>query len=168
MSRPEFLRKTVDLIDRAALNHVVPEVRAAVLERFVEDWRHHAAAPMLVELGDTLHDLVTAAAGLYEEDTSLLQALRDEKVEDLDDLKLLIAKADAYQKIEDLSPHSEIAEVVKWVEGLKKSVDDAEEGAASAEELRAEIEALKTALKNVIDERDAAEAKVKAMREIVA
>ena len=167
MPRPEFLRKTVDLIDRAALNHVVPEVRAGVLERFVEDWRHHAAAPMLVELGDTLHTLVTAA-GLYAEDTDLLQALRDEKVEDLDDLKLLIAKADAYQQIEALSPHSEIAEVVKWVEGLKKSVDDAEEGAASAEELRAEIERLETALKNVTDERDAAEAKVKAMREIVA
>lgn len=166
MARPEFLRKTVDLIDRAALNHVVPEVRAGVLERFVQDWRHHAAAPMLVELGDILHDLVTAA-GLYEEDTSLLQALRDEKVEDLDDLKLLIAKADAYQKIEDLSPHSEIAEVVKWVESLKKSVDDAE-SEATAEELRAEIERLETALKNVTDERDAAEAKVKAMREIVA
>jgi len=167
MSRPEFLRKTVDLIDRAALNHVVPEVRAGVLERFVEDWRHHAAAPMLVELGDTLHELVTAA-GLYEEDTSLLQALRDEKVEDLDDLKLLIAKADAYDKIEALSPHSEVGKVVEWVEGLKKSVDDAEESEASAEELRAEIERLETALKNVTDERDAAEAKVKAVREIVA
>lgn len=167
MSRPEFLRKTVDLIDRAALNHVVPEVRAAVLERFVEDWRHHAAAPMLVELGDTLHELVTAA-GLYEADTKLLKFLLDKGVEDLADAQSLVRAAAAFDKIEALSPHSDPEKVVKWVEGLKKSVDDAEEGAASAEELRTEIERLETALKNVTDERDAAEAKVKAVREIVA
>jgi len=150
MSRPEFLRKTVDLIDRAALNHVVPEVRAGVLERFVEDWRHHAAAPMLVELGDTLHTLVTAA-GLYEEDTDLLQALRDEKVEDMDDLKILIAKAAAFDKIEALSPHSDPEKVVEWVESLKAQVANAQEGCADAERRARE-----------------AEAKVKAVREIVA
>lgn len=92
-ARHPFLRKTVDLIDRAALNHVDPAVRQEVLERFVQDFQRHATGPM-VEIGQVLENLV-ACAGFDEQHTDLVNWLRTEHdVADLDDLK---AKVEEWQ-----------------------------------------------------------------------
>jgi len=86
--RPDFLRKTVDVIDRA---HPDAEER---LRRFVQDWQHHAKAGMLVELGDTLAYLVEGIGHDPEE-----QTVGEAKIAIVDDI---LAKVPGLDDVEDI------------------------------------------------------------------
>ena len=142
-ARHPFLRKTVDLIDRAALNHVDPAVRQAVLERFVQDFQRHATGPM-VELGRVLGELVDAA-GFDEEDSAINLWLRKEhSIEDLDGLKDAIEE----WKAEGAMPQ-EADDIVKAAEENDLDADGIRTLWKEREDLAAKVAALEARLSKI-------------------
>lgn len=140
-ARHPFLRKTVDLIDRAALNHVDPAVRQEVIERFVQDFQRHATGPM-VEIGRVLGELVDAA-GFDEEDSAVNKWLREEhSIEDLDDLKDAIKE----WKAEGLPDEDSVALLTTAGELDVSSADDLRELVKERADLTARVTALETRL----------------------
>lgn len=161
--RSEFLRRTVDMIDRAALNHDQVDVRMAVLDRFVQDWKHRAHAPMLIELGEVLGDLVAHAgfdetsdeAKEWKEKAQIVDDLISKVtgIHDTDDLDWRKVKV-VYQFVHDLAEHFDTDPDADGIEEMRDKLlgDD-----RSDEELHAEVEGLKGELDEVKKERDAAE-----------
>ena len=86
--RSPFLRRTVDMIDRAEMEG---EDALERLHRFVQDWQHHARAPMLVELGDVLAWLTETLPGsdVFED---LLHDISMAGVKDITDAEDIVAR----------------------------------------------------------------------------
>lgn len=141
--RPDFLRKTVDMIDRSDCD---AESR---LRRFVQDWQHHARAKMLVELGETLAWLVEGVGP----DTEALQEA-NERAKVVDEI---LAKVPGFDEVDDLDPEY-LCDVMTFLHALgeeygtetdtggikalrKKLIDDRPAEGESVDEVRAELKA---------------------------
>jgi hypothetical protein len=92
--RADFLRRTVDVIDRADLEGVAAVDR---LRRFVQDWQHHAKASAFVELGEALAFLVDAVGKDTEEEETVGEA----KIKVVDDI---LAKVPGFDNLDDINP----------------------------------------------------------------
>lgn len=151
--RPDFLRKTVDMIDRSDCD---AEDR---LRRFVQDWQHHAKAGMLVELGNTLAFLVEGIGQDPEEQTvgEAKIAIVDDilaKVPGLDEVDDIKADhlVDAFSLLEALAEEYEVRTGwqgypelrTKLIENRVKADDQSDRVSA----LEAEVEALKAEIRN--------------------
>jgi len=149
--RPDFLRKTVDMIDRSDCD---AEDR---LRRFVQDWQHHAKAGMLVELGDTLAYLVEGIGHDPEEQTvgEAKIAIVDDilaKVPGLDDVDDIKADhlVDAFSLLEALAEEYEVRTGWQGYPELRtKLIEDrvkADDAPDTIDALKAEVETLKKEL----------------------
>lgn len=154
--RPDFLRKTVDMIDRSDCD---PEDR---LRRFVQDWQHHAKAGMLVELGDTLASLVE---GIGPDVEALEEA--EKRAGIVDDI---LAKVPGFDKVEDLDPEY-LCDVMTFLHALgetyeeptdtdgikklrKKLIDERPAEGESVAEVRAELKACEDEKRKIETDRD--------------
>lgn len=151
--RPDFLRKTVDVIDRA---HPDPVER---LNRFVQDWQFHAKAKVLVELGETL-------GWLIEE---LPTGEADEDVQERSDVvDAILAKVPGFDVIEDLDPEY-LADVMNLLNDLaeKHKVEPDEDGIKALREKLIDADVVADEGESVAEVRaelEQAEAQVKTLK----
>lgn len=159
--RHPFLRHTVDMIERAEMGGEDALLR---LRRFIQDWQHHARAPMLVELGDVLAYLIEGVGPGAEEQTvgeAKIQLVDDilAKVtgfDDLDDIKVEHL-VDAFSLLDALAEEYEVKDGWQGFPELRERlIDDrvkADDGPDQVAALKAEVDTLKAEAKALREER---------------
>lgn len=164
--RSSFLRLVLDLADPVE-QHEDLVSRIETLEKFVLDFRHHAQAKVLVEIGNRLGELTNGLSKQAAEEArnerdvaGLLDALdldmddREERQRRIDFL------AAAAELVDDLAIHHDIERRGGEVRTLRKKLIDDAPNADEADAEKASSEELRKELATVETDRDALMAKV--------
>jgi hypothetical protein len=100
-ARPHFLKMVHDLADPTPAKDATLDDAISALDRYVLDFRHHAKAGVLVEIGERLHDLTQHIDQQLKAYRGGEKAVGEAKIKVVDDI---LAKVPGFDNLDDINP----------------------------------------------------------------